>query len=276
MANIVMLDMAGIWFPWLLPCPALQYSSPDELLELDPAVLVAISPEMVRGRTIVSTTTNGTRALRACAGAQTVLAGSFLNLGATAEFIKRLQLVEVLLVCAGTGALHAGVRKSAPSADSMRKVRKLPSVAARAAFRNFTQKQGAGWRIRYSPGTALPEALVGGSTVKYPGTPEQAAAAFFADNGDLLNVDPLALRLVAKKTFMGITHLQYQQYKDGLPVEFSYARVHVMDNGSVVGYQGKFQPGIALNTSPALTEPAAIQAGSRDSPDATAALEGTG
>ncbi len=58
--------------------------------------------EMVRGRTIVSTTTNGTRALRACAGAQTVLASCFLNLGATAEFILRLQPSEVLLVCAGT------------------------------------------------------------------------------------------------------------------------------------------------------------------------------
>ena len=60
------------------------------------------TPEKVRGKTIVSTTTNGTRALRACAGAKTVLAGSFLNLGATAEFINRLQPVELLLVCAGT------------------------------------------------------------------------------------------------------------------------------------------------------------------------------
>jgi len=60
------------------------------------------TPEKVRGKTIVSTTTNGTRALRACAGAKTVLAGSFLNLGATAEFIARLQPAEVLLVCAGT------------------------------------------------------------------------------------------------------------------------------------------------------------------------------
>ena len=46
------------------------------------------TPETVRGKTIVSTTTNGTRALRACAGAKTVLVGSFLNLAATAEFIK--------------------------------------------------------------------------------------------------------------------------------------------------------------------------------------------
>jgi 2-phosphosulfolactate phosphatase len=65
------------------------------------------TPEKVRGRTIVSTTTNGTRALRACASAKSVLAGSFLNLAATAEFIKQLQPTEVLLVCAGTGDKRA-------------------------------------------------------------------------------------------------------------------------------------------------------------------------
>jgi 2-phosphosulfolactate phosphatase len=59
------------------------------------------TPELVRGKTIVSTTTNGTRALRACAAAKTVLAGSFLNLAATADFLRREK--EILLVCAGTG-----------------------------------------------------------------------------------------------------------------------------------------------------------------------------
>jgi 2-phosphosulfolactate phosphatase len=60
------------------------------------------TPEKVRGKTIVSTTTNGTRALRACAGAKTVLAASFLNLAATAKFVREQQSTEVLLVCAGT------------------------------------------------------------------------------------------------------------------------------------------------------------------------------
>ncbi len=60
------------------------------------------TPEKVRGKTIVSTTTNGTRALRACTGAQTVLAASFLNLTATARFIRRLQPAQIVLVCAGT------------------------------------------------------------------------------------------------------------------------------------------------------------------------------
>jgi len=60
------------------------------------------TPEKVRGKTIVSTTTNGTRALRACAGAKTILAASFLNLSATAEFVRKTQPVQVLLICAGT------------------------------------------------------------------------------------------------------------------------------------------------------------------------------
>jgi 2-phosphosulfolactate phosphatase len=59
--------------------------------------------DKVRGKTIVSTTTNGTRALRACAGAKIVLASSFLNLAATAKFLNQTPADEVLLICAGTG-----------------------------------------------------------------------------------------------------------------------------------------------------------------------------
>lgn len=58
--------------------------------------------ETVAGRAIIMTTTNGTRALRACAAAPLVLAGSFLNLRATAEYVKRAAPVELLLVCSGT------------------------------------------------------------------------------------------------------------------------------------------------------------------------------
>jgi 2-phosphosulfolactate phosphatase len=60
------------------------------------------TPEKVWGKTIVSTTTNGTRALRACAHAKIVLAASFLNLGATAKFLRGKKIDEVVIVCAGT------------------------------------------------------------------------------------------------------------------------------------------------------------------------------
>ncbi|HEY1788402.1 MAG TPA: 2-phosphosulfolactate phosphatase [Verrucomicrobiae bacterium] len=60
-------------------------------------------PDKVKGRTIVSTTTNGTRALRACSHAKTVLAGAFLNLNATANFLRERKVETIMLVCAGTG-----------------------------------------------------------------------------------------------------------------------------------------------------------------------------
>jgi len=61
------------------------------------------TPANVHGKTIASTTTNGTRALRACANAKTVLAASFLNLSATAKYLHHSKFTKILLVCAGTG-----------------------------------------------------------------------------------------------------------------------------------------------------------------------------
>lgn len=58
--------------------------------------------EKVSGKTIVMTTTNGTRAIRAAAHAHRLLAGSFLNLQATADCISRLRPEHLLIVCSGT------------------------------------------------------------------------------------------------------------------------------------------------------------------------------
>ena len=56
----------------------------------------------VSNRRLVMTTTNGTRALRACAGARRVLIGSFLNLSATANWVLRHRPSHLLLICSGT------------------------------------------------------------------------------------------------------------------------------------------------------------------------------
>ena len=58
--------------------------------------------EVVLGKTIVISTTNGTRALRACAQAKTILLGSFLGLGALGEWLLRQEPHDLLIVCAGT------------------------------------------------------------------------------------------------------------------------------------------------------------------------------
>jgi 2-phosphosulfolactate phosphatase len=58
--------------------------------------------EKVQGRSIVMTTTNGTRALRACAGARMILVSCFLNLRATTNWLRENEPAHLILVCSGT------------------------------------------------------------------------------------------------------------------------------------------------------------------------------
>src|SRR5207302_2042323 len=92
-----------------------------------------------RGKTIVSTTTNGTRAFRACAGAKAVLASSFLNLCATAAYLREKQFSEVLLVCAGTRDTAAleDVLAAGAMADLLSGDLEMLSDAAQTAFHAF-------------------------------------------------------------------------------------------------------------------------------------------
>ncbi len=65
------------------------------------------TPEKVSGKSIAWTTTNGTRALRACAHAEMVLLGGLINLDALKDVIEQLRPKNLLLVCAGTFELPA-------------------------------------------------------------------------------------------------------------------------------------------------------------------------
>lgn len=58
--------------------------------------------EKVAARMIAMTTTNGTRALRACGNANVVFAASFLNMRATAQAVLQHANPELIIVCAGT------------------------------------------------------------------------------------------------------------------------------------------------------------------------------
>ena len=56
--------------------------------------------EVVKDKVVVFTTTNGTRALLACRGAEFVLCGAFVNLSPLCEAIRNRSNIH--LVCAGT------------------------------------------------------------------------------------------------------------------------------------------------------------------------------
>lgn len=56
--------------------------------------------EKVHGRTLVHCTTNGTKALESCRGADRVLIGAFVNCQAVVEELKRSE--KAIVLCAGT------------------------------------------------------------------------------------------------------------------------------------------------------------------------------
>lgn len=58
--------------------------------------------DRVSGKAIISTTTNGTLALRACETAERVLVGAVLNLKSLAAEVERAGPPKLFLVCAGT------------------------------------------------------------------------------------------------------------------------------------------------------------------------------
>lgn len=58
--------------------------------------------EKVRDRRIAITTTNGTRALRACAHAGEIHIGAFLNISALAKCMAQSRHANILIICAGT------------------------------------------------------------------------------------------------------------------------------------------------------------------------------
>lgn len=58
------------------------------------------TPEVVAGRTILFTTTNGTKAMQRCRAAQRVLIGAFVNFSAICHALSTAPCID--LVCAGT------------------------------------------------------------------------------------------------------------------------------------------------------------------------------
>ena len=138
------------------------------------------TPERVRGKTIVSTTTNGTRALNSCAGARQVLAAAFLNLAATADFIRRENFAEVLLVCAGTGDSMA--QEDVLAAGAM--------VDLLAAARSPVSDSSKTAQQMYGQAGANLAAAIGGSQNgrRLLGLPELSGDVAFCAQADVFNL----------------------------------------------------------------------------------------
>jgi len=92
------------------------------------------------GRRIITTTTNGTVALRACEKAERVLVGALLNIDALLARLKKLAPEKVMLVCAGTFrelALEDVVAAGAICANLPGAALSDAAVIAMTAFRRY-------------------------------------------------------------------------------------------------------------------------------------------
>lgn len=102
--------------------------------------------EVVGGKTIAMTTTNGTRALRACALAESIMIGSFFGLGALARSLWDRPPANLLLVCAGTyeQASYEDTLAAGALADAVWPLFDLAHIADSAAIARQIYQQNAG------------------------------------------------------------------------------------------------------------------------------------
>jgi 2-phosphosulfolactate phosphatase len=102
--------------------------------------------QAIEQRPIIWTTTNGTRALRACTHAQNVFLGALINLQALTDLLDRAQPSQLTLVCAGTFDEPAieDIYAAGALIDSLKHRRAGLECrdSAQVAWRTFTQIGG--------------------------------------------------------------------------------------------------------------------------------------
>ena len=156
--------------------------------------------------------------------------------------------------------------EKSPLSWSKRTVKKHPSLKIKSAVKNFNSNSSKKWKIRYNPLTGAPESIMEGRFKKrYPGrNPKERARAFLKDNAEMLNINTANLKEDKNNSFFGLNHVRYQQYYKGLPVEFSYTKVHIEEDGTVAGYQSSYNSDLDIDIVPSISAAQALQTASSD------------
>lgn len=148
---------------------------------------------------------------------------------------------------------------------SQRQEKKAPDSKTREAVKKFSDENGKNWTVRYNPQTGAPESIMNGrSSKRYFGKVKDRSDAFLKDNSSMLGIEPSNLKKDGENSFLGMSHVRYQQYYKGIPVEFSYVKVHMDDSGEVTGYQSSYNKEISVDINPAITLAQAMQAANAD------------
>ncbi|MEK7388115.1 MAG: M4 family metallopeptidase [Elusimicrobiota bacterium] len=132
-------------------------------------------------------------------------------------------------------------------------VRRGPDQPVRQEFARFNAAAGGRWSIRFDPRTGAPAALTEGKTPPRAGPAAAVSRRFLEEQRALLRVDPAALHVEKEIQGEGRRHVLYRQTYRGLPVEFSRVKVHLDDDGSVIGFNSNYEAAATLPTVPAIS-----------------------
>ncbi len=143
--------------------------------------------------------------------------------------------------------------------------RRAPRPGVQAEFSRFNSRHEGRWKLRVDPRTGAPEALSDGRTAPRSGPPEAIARRFLREQTSLLGIDPDTLQLEKESKGDGHRHVLYRQTHRGIPVEFARVKVHLDENGSVIGANSRYEPDLSLSLTPSISAADAVRAAEADS-----------
>lgn len=146
-----------------------------------------------------------------------------------------------------------------------RRARRAPRAGIQGDFSRFNSRHAGRWKLRLDPRTGEPEALTEGKTAPRSGPPEAVARQFLREQSALLGVDPATLQVETESRGKGHRHVLYRQTYRGVPVEFSRVKVHLDENGAVMGVNSNYEPDLRLSVTPAVSAADAARAAETDS-----------
>jgi Zn-dependent metalloprotease len=146
-----------------------------------------------------------------------------------------------------------------------RPTRKAPRRESKEEFARFNAGHEGRWKLRFDPRTGAPEALSEGRTAPRSGAPGAIARQFLQEQSALLGIDPNSLQLEKESKGDGHRHVLYRQFYRGVPVEFARVKVHLNEDGSVIGANSTYEPDLNLSLTPAISAADAARAAEADS-----------
>ncbi len=154
-----------------------------------------------------------------------------------------------------------GSSVSATSTASLQTLQSSTQTAASFAdsshqksFQSFRSTTGPSAKVKWNVQTGLPASLYNFRETMSAGGPEQGAREFLQSHQDLIlnNENDMQLHYVRTRQSRNMSHVDFQQYFNNVPVRHAIITVH-LDSNQVTMVQSNYLPNLSGSATPGLT-----------------------